>query len=108
MLGTAERLRGSNGSDGIKNARKDDKSQLPETREEGNRGAAPPRERETRRVTSAVGLRGFDCVSFAYSVQVPGGGGEGDDADSTQRELKHNPSLSHSACTAAKSYIKSP
>lgn len=74
-----------NGSDGIKNAHKHDKTQLPETWEERTRGAARARRGETRRVASA---EAFNCVSRAYSVMVPGGAAleDGDNADHTQRD----------------------
>lgn len=54
---------------------------------------------------------GFNSGSFAYSVQVSGVGGQEDrdGEDSTQKAWSEpDPSLTHSACTPAKSYIKTP
>ena len=68
-----------NSSEGIKDAHKDDKTQLPETREErdGGTAAAQARRRGTPPVTSLLGDCGFNCVSFAYSAKVSGGGRPG-------------------------------
>lgn len=84
-----------NSSEGIKYAHKH-QSQLPETWDERNRGSARAQKRETQLATSVVGLCGLNCVSFAYSVQVSGGGSQedGEESDNTQRGW--NESFTHS------------
>lgn len=85
-----------NSSEGIKYAHRDDKSQLPEAREERNRGAAKSQKGETQDITSAaaaaVGLMlcaGYFTASRSQEEVARGTG----TSPTTPKGAEVNPSL---------------